>query len=94
LGFECSALDYRIILGTACLAGAATEGRSYVERAPYPRQWSEEMNAISRIVTDLLNQVAGLFLNTLLPWAWDNKFWVATLIPLIVVIAIAKWMWD
>jgi hypothetical protein len=52
------------------------------------------MNAIIRTVTDLLSQVAGFFLNAFLPWAWDHKFWFATVVPLIVIVAIAKWIWD
>jgi len=52
------------------------------------------MNSINHILSDLLGQVSGLFLNTLLPWAWDNKMWIAVVIPLVVTIVIAKWIWD
>jgi hypothetical protein len=49
---------------------------------------------MERVINNILGSMGGFLTQTVLPWAWENKFWLAAFIPLIVIIAIAKWMWD
>ncbi|GAB4333003.1 MAG: hypothetical protein Kow0099_04810 [Candidatus Abyssubacteria bacterium] len=49
---------------------------------------------MERIIGDMVDSMGGVFAQTILPWAWEHKFWLAAFIPLLVIIAIAKWMWD
>jgi hypothetical protein len=50
------------------------------------------MNAIDNIFSDIVGSLSTFVLQTLLPWAWEHKMWLAALIPFAVVIAIAKWI--
>ncbi len=52
------------------------------------------MGAIEQTLGDTVSWMINFLVNTLAPWAWDNKGWIAVFVPLIVVLGIAKWMWD
>ena len=51
------------------------------------------MGAIDNILGDIVDWTGTFLVHTLAPWAWDHKFWFAAILPLIVVVAIVKWMW-
>jgi len=52
------------------------------------------MNVITNILGDIVSATANFVVHTLGPWAWDHAMWIAVVVPLIVILAIAKWMWD
>jgi hypothetical protein len=52
------------------------------------------MRVVEGVFSDVLGQMSNFIMHSILPWAWDNKFWIMALIPVIALIAIAKWMWD
>ncbi len=52
------------------------------------------MKFIEGLLGDAVGWTSNFFLHTFMPWAWDNKMWFAVFIPIIALIAIAKWMWD
>lgn len=52
------------------------------------------MNAIDHMLGGIVSATVNFFVHTLAPWAWDHAMWIAVVVPLIVILAIAKWMWD
>ncbi|UCD56334.1 MAG: hypothetical protein JSV16_10910 [Candidatus Hydrogenedentota bacterium] len=50
------------------------------------------MNSIDGILSDMVGWMSDFFVHTLLPWAWENKFWIAVALPFIVLIAVARWI--
>ena len=52
------------------------------------------MKVVEGVISDVLGTMTDFLLNGLLPWAWDNKFWFISLIPVMLVIVIAKYLWD
>jgi len=52
------------------------------------------MRAVEGIISNALGDMMHFIVNGMLPWAWENKFWIIALIPVLAIIAIAKWMWD
>ena len=52
------------------------------------------MDAVGDIISTVVDWTGNFLVHTLAPLAWENKFWIAAALPVIVIIAIAKWMWD
>jgi hypothetical protein len=52
------------------------------------------MGSIEHTLSDAVSWMVNFLVHTLAPWAWENKFWIAVFIPLIVVLAVVKWIWD
>ena len=52
------------------------------------------MDAVGDIVGDIVDWTGSFLVHTLAPWAWEHKIWIAAALPLIVIIAVVKWMWD
>jgi hypothetical protein len=51
------------------------------------------MRVVEGIISDALGPITD-FSNKILPWMWENKMWLIALIPVIAVIAIAKYIHD
>jgi hypothetical protein len=45
-------------------------------------------------ITDFISSLSHFLVETLPVWAWENKFWLIVLIPLIGAIALVKFLWD
>jgi len=41
------------------------------------------MNSIEHILGNVVDSTRDFLLHTLAPWAWENKLWLATLIPIV-----------
>ncbi len=50
------------------------------------------MGFIENIANSIIDWAFPFLTGTFLPWLWDHRLWIAALIPLAVVISIAKWI--
>lgn len=52
------------------------------------------MDYVYGLLTDAIGWMSHFAIHTLPVWAWENKFWLIVLIPVVGAIALVKYLWE